>query len=313
MRITAQLIESATARHIWAERYDRGLDDIFALQDDLTMSVVGAIEPTLRRAEIERARRMRPESLDAYDLYLRALPLASTGMPEDSDKVVPLLEQAIELEPAYAAAHAMLALCYENRYLRGDRRDETRAAARGHAQIGLASGSDDATALATAGFVIAVTERDHETALGAIDRALAISPSSAQALGFSSVVRAWIGDTVNAIAHGERALRHSPHDPWIFVPHVGMAYAYFFSGSFEQAASSASRALQANPRFSVAWLLRTAALARLGRVEETAASARHLLDLQPGFTISAYLSAPFIDPELRSMLAEALRQAGLPE
>jgi len=104
VRVTGQLIDVASGTHIWADRYDRALDDIFALQDKLTISVIGAIEPTLRQAEIERARRKRPNSLDAYDLYLRALPFAFTAMPGDADKALPFLEQAIRLEPDYAAA-----------------------------------------------------------------------------------------------------------------------------------------------------------------------------------------------------------------
>jgi len=144
VRITGQLIDTANAAHVWAERYDRALDDIFALQDELTMSVVGAIEPTLRRAEIERARRKRPDSLDAYDLYLRALPFAFSAMPETADKAVPSLEQAIAIEPDYAAAHALIAWCYEVRYLRAGLHDEAKRTALRHARIAIAAGGDDA-------------------------------------------------------------------------------------------------------------------------------------------------------------------------
>jgi adenylate cyclase len=221
VRITAQLIESATAAHVWADRYDRALDDIFALQDELAISVVGAIEPTLRKVEIDRARRKRPESLDAYDLYLRALPVASTGMPNDADKALPLLEQAVQLEPDYPAAHAMIAWCHEQRYLRGSLSEETRATARQHARAAIANGGDDALALAIGGFVIGVVERDYQTGLDAIDRALALSPSSALAFGFSSILRAWKGDDSTAVSHGESAIRHSPYDPLIFLPYVG--------------------------------------------------------------------------------------------
>src|SRR5438477_2995437 len=119
VRISGQLIDTETGTHLWANRFDGCLEDVFDLQDELTMSVVGAIEPTLRKAEIERARRKRPESLDAYDFYLRALPFASTAMPEDAEKALPLLEQAIQLDPDYSVAHALIAWCHEQRYLRG--------------------------------------------------------------------------------------------------------------------------------------------------------------------------------------------------
>jgi hypothetical protein len=138
--ITAQLIDAANATHVWAERYDRALDDIFALQDELTMSVVGAIEPSLRQAEVERARRKRPDSLDAYDLYLRVLPFASRAMPEDADAALPLLEQAIQHEPEYAVAYALLSWCHEQRYMRGGLREDMRAAASPHARAAAAFG-----------------------------------------------------------------------------------------------------------------------------------------------------------------------------
>jgi adenylate cyclase len=313
VRVTAQLIDSANAAHVWAERYDRALDDIFVLQDELTMSVIGAVEPSLRRVEIERARRKRPDSLDAYDLYLRALPFAATGMPEDADRALPLLEQAVQLEPHYAVAHAMIAWCHEQRYLRGGLREDVRTAASRHARAAIAAGGDDAPALAMAGFVIGVVERDYDTALDAIDRSLALSPSSAVAYGFSAILRAWKGDDATSVAHAQTALRHSPYDPLIYLPYVGLAYTHFFCGRFEEAVSATSRALQANPQFSVPCFLQTAALARLGRKAEAAASARHLLELQPGFTINSLVESDFTSPERRAVLAEALRRAGLPE
>ena len=195
VRVTGQLIETETATHVWADRYDGTLGDIFALQDEMTMSVIGAVEPTLRRAEVERARRKRPDSLDAYDLFLRALPFAATAMPEDADRALPLLEEAIRLEPDYAAAHGFIAWCHEQRYLRGGLHAETREAARRHAHAAIEAGGDDAMALAMGGFVIGVIERDYATALEALDRSLALSPSSALAFGFSSIIRAWMGDT----------------------------------------------------------------------------------------------------------------------
>src|SRR5207245_11626321 len=134
VRITAQLIDATNGAHLWADRFDGLLEDIFELQDKVAISVAGVIEPTLRQAEIERARRKRPDSLDAYDLYLRALPHAFTAMPEGADKGLTLLVKAIELEPDYAAAHAMIAWCHEQRYLRGGLHQETREAALHHAR-----------------------------------------------------------------------------------------------------------------------------------------------------------------------------------
>jgi adenylate cyclase len=313
VRVTGQLIETETATHVWADRFEGTLEDIFALQDEMTMSVIGAVEPTLRRAEVERARRKRPDNLDAYDLYLRALPFAATSMPGDADKALPMLEEALRLEPDYAVVHGFIAWCHEQRYLRGGLREETREAARRHAHAAIEAGGDDAMALAMGGFVVAVVERDYETALEALDRSLALSPSSAFAFGFSAIVRAWHGDYTTAIEHAGIAIRLSPYDPMIFMPYIGLAYAHFFAGDFVKAASAASRASKANPRFSVPCYLHTAALQRLGRHDEAKARAKDLLELQPGFTVSGLVSGKFTSPERMELLAGALREVGLPE
>ena len=312
VRITAQLIDASSAAHVWAERYDRAIDDIFELQDEITANVVGAIEPSLRQAEIERAKRKRPDSLDAYDLYLRAMPLAATAMPEDADKALQLLERAVALDPEYAVAHALIAWCHEQRYLRGGLHAETRAAASLHARAAIAAGIDDAPALAMAGFTIGIVEHDYETAIDAIDRSLALSPSSALALGFSSIIRAWTGDDATSIRHAQTGIRLSPYDPLIYLPYVGLTYAYYFTGRFDEALTAAGRASQANPRFSVPCVFQTAALASLGRLTEAAASARRLLELEPSFRIGL-ISSYSSNKERFATLADALRRAGLPE
>jgi adenylate cyclase len=314
VRITAQLIDAATGAHLWADRFDGLLEDVFELQDNVASSVTGVIEPTLRQAEIERARRKRPDSLDAYDLYLRALPHAFTAMPEDADKALALLIKAVELEPDYAVAHAIIAFCHEQRYLRGGMQEETRLAALHHARLAIAGGGDDAAALATAGFVIAVCGRDYETAVTAFDRSFALSSSLALALGFSSTVRAWRGDDAIAVEQANRALRLSPFDPLLYLPYVGLAYAHFAAGRFEETVAAASLATQSNPRFSVPQILLTAALSCLDRSQEAKAAVQRLLELQPGLTVAtAILSARYVDPKNIASLADALRQAGLPE
>jgi adenylate cyclase len=314
VRLTAQLIDAETGTHIWADRYDRALDDIFAVQDELMISVVGVIEPTLRKAEIERARRKRPDSLDAYDLYLRALPFAFTAMPDDADKALTLLVWAIELEPDYAAAHAMIAWCHEQRYLRGGLHQGTREAALDHARTAIAVGGDDAAALATAAFVIAVVEYDYETAIAAFDRSFGLSNSSALALGFSSIVRAWKGDDAMALDQADRAIRLSPFDQLLYLPYVGLAYAHFAAGRFEEAATAASRASQSNPKFSMPYVLQAAALANLDRREEARVVADRLRQVEPTLTVStAIRSARFANPDKNAELGDALLLAGLPE
>ena len=314
VRVTGELIEAATARHVWADRYDGTMDDIFALQDEMTVSVIGAVEPTLRKVEVERARRKRPDSLDAYDLFLRALPFVATAMPEDADRALELLEQAIRLEPDYAIAHGCVAWCHEQRYLRGGLQDETREAARKHAHAAIRAGSDDAMALALGGFTLAVTEGCFEaSAVDALDRAIALSPSLALAFGFSSIVRAWRGDTATAIAHAKIGIRLSPYDPLIHLPYVGLAHAHFLAREWAYAADAARKASQANPRFSVPVYLLAAALTRLGRLEEAKSTAARLLELQPGFTVSGMVAGHPVRIEVMASLGDALRELGLPE
>ena len=314
VRITAQLIDATNGAHLWADRFDGSLEDVFELQDKVAISVAGVIEPTLRHSEIERARRKRPDSLDAYDLYLRALPDAFAAMPEDADKALALLGKAIELEPDFAAAHAIIAFCHEQRYLRGGMQEETRIAALRHARQAIAAGGDDAAALATAGFVIAVCGRDYEAALAAFDRSFALSSSSALALGFSSIVRAWKGDDAIAVEQANRALRLSPFDPQRNLPHVGLAYAHFAAGRFEETVAAASLATQSNPRFIVPIILHAAALGCLDRSEDAKTVVQRLLELQPGLTVgTAILSARYVNPENIAALGNALRRAGLPE
>ena len=314
VRITAQLIDTGMGAHIWADRYDRALGDVFAVQDELTMSVVGVIEPSLRKAEIERARRKRPDSLDAYDLYLRALPFAFAAMPQDADKALALLDRAIELEPDYAAVHALIAWCHEQRYLRGGLHEEAKRAALEHARAAITAGGDDAAALATAAFVIAVVEYDFKTATAAFDRSFGLSSSSAIALGFSSIIRAWMGDDFMAVDQAERAIRLSPFDPLLYLPFIGLAYAHFAAGRFAEAADAAGRAAQSNPRFTMPYVLHAAALANLGQGGEARGVADRLLELEPNLTVAiAIQSARFANPDRKADLGDALRRAGLPE
>jgi tetratricopeptide (TPR) repeat protein len=267
----------------------------------------------LRKAEVERVRRKRPDNMDAYDLFLRALPFATTAMPGDADKALDFLQQAIRLEPNYAAAHGLLAWCHEQRYLRGGLHADARHAGLVHARAAMETGSDDAMALAMGGFVVAVLERDYQAALEAIDRSLALSPSSALAFGFSSIIRAWLGEDATAIQHARMGIRLSPYDQLVYLPHVGLTFAHLFAGNFVEAASAASRASSANPRFSVPRYLHTVALVHLGRLDEARAMADVVLELQPGFTISGLVATNFTTPERLGMLAEALHRAGLPK
>jgi TolB-like protein len=312
VRISAQLIEAATGVHLWAERYDRRIEDIFALQDEITLSVVGAIEPNLRDAEIQRVKRKRPDSLDAYDLFLRAIPHVYVAMPTEAVKALPLLERALSLEAGYASAHGLLAWCHEILFVRNGFKEENRAAGILHARAAVTHGRDDATALALGAFVVGMVEHDRPAAFAAFERALALSPSSAFALFLGCVVLAYAGEAERAIDWGARALRVSPIDRLAYMPQHAMAIGNFQRGHYEDAANEARRAVEANPSFSVSHSLLAAALAKLGRVEEAEAAALQVLALQPSFSSSGFCAAIAIMPDLAATLTDAWHTAGLP-
>jgi TolB-like protein len=312
VRISARLVEAETGIHLWAHRYDSRLDDIFALQDEITLSVVGAIEPSLRDAEIERVKRRRPDNLDAYDLVLRALPHVYVAMPEEAAKAVPLLERALALEADYAGAHGLLAWCNQFLFIRAGFKETDRIAAIRHARAAVTHGRDDATAMALGAFVIGLVEHDRAAAREAFERALALSPSCAFALFLGGIFLAWTGEAERAIEWAERALRVSPVDRFAFGGHQAVAVGNFILGQYEEAATAARRAVLSNPSFSVTQSLLAAALAKLGRTAEAKAAARQVLVLQPSFSSSGYCNAIGITPALAATLMEAWHQAGLP-
>jgi adenylate cyclase len=312
LRVTGQVVEAETGRHVWAERYDRTLEDVFALQDELTISVVAAIEPSLRQAEIERVKRKRPDNLDAYDLLLRALPDVYPAMPERARKALPLLEAAISAEPDYAAAHGFAAWCHEIIFVRGGAHDENRQGAARHAHAAIASGRDDATALSLGGFAMGLVAHDRDAARRAFEAALALSPSCAAAYGFGSVVMSVGGDADRAIDWGERALRLSPLDPMNYGPCIAITFGRFQRGEYEAAAEAARKCFQVNPHWSYAHMLLAATHARLGRVDAAKDAAKRLLELEPGYTITGMCAALDLHPSVAEPVSEALRVAGLP-
>ena len=313
VRITTQLIDAETGAHVWAERYDRSMDDIFALQDEITLSTVAAIEPSVRRAEIERAKRKRPENLDAYDLVLRATPLADTGMPDGASQALPFLERAISLDPNYALAHGQAAFCHEILYIRAGRREETRSAAIRHAHSAIALGPDDASALVYGGIAIGLVEHDRALAQEVFESALAVSPSAAWAYLWGALILGWGGDAERAIEWGERGIRLSPFDPWITAALHGISMGHFLNGRYDDAAKAARRAIRSKPGFSISHMFLAAALAKLGRMDEAKAAAERVLQLQPNFSSTGQCTGIGCVPILAVPLIEALRTAGLPE
>ena len=313
VRITGQMIDAATGAHIWAERYDRNSDDVFALQDEIAQSAVGAIAPSLRRAEIDKVKRKRPDSLDAYDLVLRAQPDVDSGMPEQVTRALVLLEQAIRLDPAYALAHGSAAMCHHCLFLRAGLQEADRVASVRYARSAMLHGKDDAAALTLAGFSIGMDGHDRAAAFTALETALAISPSSALTYILGSVILGWNGDAERAIEWSERGMRLSPLDPWAFAAFDAQAMSHLLRGRYEEACRAAYRSVQANPAHSITYVQLAAALARLGRLEEARAAAARVLELHPAFRYGRQFAAVACAPALAETLGDALRTAGLPE
>src|SRR5262245_30925385 len=236
LRITGQLIETNTGAHLWADRYDGVLEDVFELQDKITEAIVGIIEPSVRRAEIERARRKRPENLDAYDLYLRALPHTHSAMPDDVTVAMRYLDEALKLDPGYAAAHALIALCREVRYRGAGLNEVERAEGIRHARLALALGTDDATALAFAALTLFHLAGDFGAASGAIARALSLNGSCATALYWGAHIHAFGPDTALAEEYANRALRLSPFDQFSYEGHIALGAVRLRLGRYAEAA-----------------------------------------------------------------------------
>ena len=313
VRITAQLIDAETDAHLWAEQYDRLLEDVFALQDEITMCVVGAIEPSVRKAEIDRIKRQRPDNFTAYDLLLQSQQFVFAGMPAEAAKAITLLEQALKLEPNYSAAHAYLSWCLHARFGRGGLREEDRLAAVDHARAAVALGNDDATALAIAALVLAYDRHDVSTALKVFDRALELSNCNVFALCFNAAILAWIGRSELAIERAQRALRLGPFDSLIWRAHHALSIAYFDSHRYGDAADSARSVIAANSVYSLPRAILAAALVRLGRLDEARAAARTVLEHEPSFTIHGTARYSELEPAVFRPMADAWREAGLPE
>jgi tetratricopeptide (TPR) repeat protein len=312
VRITVQLIDAKTDAHLWAEQYDRVLEDVFALQDEITIRVISAIEPSLRKAEIDRVRRQRPSNLNAYDLVLRSLPLVFAMMRKDAEIAIPLLESAVKLQPDYGAAYAFLGWCYHHRFVRGGLREEDRIAAVQHARAAITHGSDDATALAVAAHVLTYLEHDTVTALKLFDRALELSNSNIFALSLSAIALAWMGKAELAIERAERAIRLSPFDSYNFRSYHALAITSFSRRQYQAAVDAAQNAVNCNSHFGPAHAVLAAALLRAGRAAEAEAAGRGMLECEPTFTARAF-SVVELEPAVFVPFAEAWRELGWPD
>jgi len=316
VRITGQLIDAATGNHIWADRFDGALDDIFELQEQVASSVVGAIEPRLRQSEIERAARKPTERLDAYDLYLRALARTYRYTAEGVGEAVVLLRQALAIDPSYAPAAAMVGRCLMLQRVQGWEAisDDDIAEGVRLARQALEAARDDPDVMWQAAWPLFFFAGERAMAAAVLDRALTLNPNAALAW----MTRGWICALRNqpeaAIEAFDRALRLSPFDPFGYFNVVGLALAHLAARRFEEAIEWADRGLHDQPRLTTALRVKIVAYAHLGRLDEARAELGRLLAIDPKLTIAAirvlFVSAA---PEFLELYVTGLRLAGLPE
>ncbi|WP_428670660.1 tetratricopeptide repeat protein [Roseibium sp.] len=313
-RITAQLIDGETGNHLWAERYDRQMTDIFAVQDDITESVVGAIGPQLQAAEIQRIQSKPPESLDAWGCVICSLWHLGRQTGEDTDEACRLLRQAIATSPGYAKAHSVLAFAESRRLFFGADFDTTVAAAREIARVSRELDDDDPWSHFASGYVECFTGR-YDDAIAWYRRAIELNENFALAHGNVAAALALGGHPDEAIQAVERALRMSPRDPFNFSYLHFAGLAYFAAGRYAEAVAAEERALRERPNFATAMRCLAACHAALGQIDKAQAAIAEALRLAPGSTVQrdAYGQVAYAQAEDRKRYAEALQKAGLPE
>jgi TolB-like protein len=316
VRITGQLIDTATGAHLWADRFDGGLEDIFELQDEITASVVSAMGPKLEQAEIERAKRKPTESLDCYDYLLRGMASVYKWTDNDINEALKLFYQAIERDPDFSTPYGMAAWCYLWRNANGwttDCEQDTAEIVRLAGRVA-ELGKDDAVSLAFGGLALAYVAADLEGGEALIDRALVLNPNLMAAWYASGWVKAFLGETEIAIEHVARAMRLSPLDPLMFLMQGVTALAHFVAGHYDEAIEWAAKAAREQPNFLGAIRNVAASSALSGRLDEAKKALARVRRLDPELRISNLKDrvGPY-KPEDLARFAQGLRLAGLPE
>jgi TolB-like protein len=316
VRVTAQLIDAETDVHIWADRYERDLTEIFALQDEITQRIVTAIEPSVRAVEIKRARAKPTENLSAYDLYLRALPDYHAQSEQGVKRAEGLLRKAIELDPEYPEALSTLADCLTSRTMNGWHESVTRGGTEAceFARRALAAGPDNSTCIACAAFAYANLARRHEEALGLAERAVELHPNSAFVRNRTGAVYGSSGESDKAIAQYEAAMRINPRDTKASTfTFTGIAGAHFYARRFEECIHWGRRAIAIVSVANIARRQVAAALAHLGHIEEAHAEIAELLRHQPNASLARSRLSSLRYEWMYDLYLDGLRIAGLPE
>jgi adenylate cyclase len=315
LRIIGQLVEAQTGAHLWADRFDSSLEDVFDLQDRVTMAVAGAIEPSVTQAEIRRANRKPTANLEAYDWLLRALGEERLYSRDGVDRAIKMARRAIELDPRYAQAYAHLASWISRRRLYGWMEDEAAETAEGvrFAHLAVQLEPNDSIVLTEAAFGLGHLNRDLATAIPWFDRAIALNPNSAMAFGRGAMVRNFAGDYLTADEHADRAIRLSPFDSYSFAFSLARGMSHLLRRHVPEAAPWLRKAAQQNPRHAPTFLYLGSALAHAGQMEDARAAIRRLLELQPTSNVRWRRQHRLTPEDDFEYMLEGARLAGLPD
>jgi TolB-like protein len=316
VRITGQLIDTTTGAHLWADRFEGELQNIFDLQDQVTASVIGAIGPKLEQAEIERSRHKPTESLDAYDHFLRGMAGIHKWSREGNEEALTHFYRAIELDQNYAVAHGMAARTYVQRNSGGWVKDRAHDSAEMErlADRAVDLNRDDAVTLCTAGFALLDVFGRLEDGDALIDRALSLNPNLAWAWLYSAWAKAALGESDVALERIARAQRLSPNDPQKFSMLAASAMAHLFAGRFAKAYTAAQDAMRERPGFLLAICIAAVSAAHAGLLREAQLSITRMLKVDPGIRISnTGQLTPIQRPQDAAIWLEGFRMAGLPE
>ena len=316
VRITGQLIDATTGAHLWADRFDGSLEDVFELQDRITASVVGAVAPRLEEAEIERAHRKPTEMLDAYDYYLRGLAKVSQYTRTTNGEALRFFNNAIGLDPEYASAHAMATRCVtlkkQNGWLTNPQQEISEGLLLARRALDL--GRDDPLVLAVGGFALAFLGRDLDSGAIFIARSLSLNANNALAWLLSGAVQVLLGEPELGIAHVSRAQRLSPLDPTKPQFMACTALCHFCAGQFADASLVAENALREQPNLLTPLLVLAASAAHMGRLDDAQRLVPQILQVSRSYRVSRIKEGvPFRRPQDLALLSEGLRLAGIPE
>jgi TolB-like protein len=305
VRITGQLIDAVTGTHLWADRFDGSLEDIFELQDKVAIAVAGVIEPTLQAVEIRRSSGRPTSDLTAYDLYLRALarPWDRQGIVDALD----LLGQAIERDPHYGPALALAARCHQNLHVNGWINDpeSTRREGIDFSRRALRTAAEYPDVLGHAAWALAYFGEDIDAAIELIDRALALHPSFADGWVISGWLRLWAGQPELAVSHFETSLRLSPHARRSGTL-MAIGVGHFFARRFDDAAAMLLRSLQEHPGWAPTYRFLAACYAHMGRLDEARETIERLKAVTPVVVPDAM---HWRTPEHRELFLSGLRLA----